>query len=92
MNHPMTIDPDPQGGYRLRVQSSDGPVGSVLLLEGADDLSGGLLGDDEATARATAEFLLSHQDAADLPATIEIDEVLAAYPDAVQAILARRER
>ncbi len=92
MNEPVTIEPRHHGGYLVRAQSSDGPVGSVLLLEGVDDLTGGLLGDDEATARATAEFLLSHQDPTDLPATIEIDEVLAAYPDAAQEILARRER
>ncbi len=86
----LAVEAHPEGGYLLRSQSHDGAVASVLLLDGVAEITGGRLGDDEATARATAEFLLSHQDAADLPASIEIDEVLAAYPDAVEAIIARR--
>ena len=92
MSEILTIHPRPEGGYLVRSRSHDDPVVSVLLLEGAADVSGGLLGEDEATARATVEFLLSHQDPADLPATIEIEDVLAAYPDAADAIRAGRGR
>ena len=34
------------------------------------------------SARAVVALLLTHQDAADLPPEVEIDAVLAAYPDA----------
>ena len=91
MSEVLDIERRAEGGYWVRAQSHDGPVRNALLLDEAEELSEGRLADDEATARATAEFLLSHQDAADLPGIVQLDEVLGAYPDAVDAILARRE-
>ena len=90
MSELLDVEKRPQGGYWVRAQSPEGPVRSALLLDDAEDLSDGRLSDDEATARATAEFLLSHQDAADLPTIIDLDEVLAAYSDAVEGIVGRR--
>jgi len=90
MSELLAVEKRPEGGYWLRARSADGPVRCALLLDDAADLSDGRLADDEATARATAEFLLSHQDAADLPNIIQRDEVVGAYEDAVQEILDRR--
>ncbi|HEX2855952.1 MAG TPA: hypothetical protein VHO26_00530 [Propionibacteriaceae bacterium] len=90
MSELLAVEKRSEGGYWLRAQSLDGPIRSALLLDDAEELSDGRLRDDEATARATAEFLLERQDAADLPNIIQLDEVLGAYEDAVEAILSRR--
>ena len=78
------------GEYRVRVGSFDGAAEVVLSLADADDASGGRLADDDATASATVAYLLQHQDAADLPPVVDIGDVVAAYPDAVDGITALR--
>ena len=62
----------------------------VLSLGEAAAVSEGRLGDDEATAVATIAYLLEHQDAADLPELVDIGDVVAAYPDAVERIAGLR--
>ena len=79
------------GEYLVRVESLDGATSVVLLLAEVDGASGGRLADDEATARATIAYLLTHQDASDLPPRLEIDDIVAAYPDAVDGIESLRE-
>lgn len=37
--------------------------------------------DEPAVVHRTVAFLLRHQDAADFPAIVEIEDVLASYPD-----------
>jgi hypothetical protein len=49
------------------------------------------MADDEATASAVMLYLLGRQDASDLPARVEIDDVLATYADAADVIAALRE-
>ena len=78
------------GEYRVRVRSYDGATEVTLTLADADAASAGRLTDDGATATATLGYLLQHQDAADLPAVIDLGDVLAAYPDAVDEITALR--
>ena len=41
--------------------------------------------DEEAVVRRTVEFLLRHQDAADFPRVVELEDVLSSYPDYAQA-------
>lgn len=86
----LEIVPQGEGEYRIRVGSLDGSTSLTLLLSEADEASDGRLGDDEATARAAIAYLLSHQDASDLPWRVEIADVIVAYPDAVDGIEALR--
>lgn len=79
------------GEYQVEVESLDGITSITFLLGDADDLSEGQLADDEKTARAAIRFLLTHQDASDLPYRLEIGDVLAAYPDAIDGINAQRD-
>lgn len=78
------------GRYLASVPSLDGQRSVVLGLAQATTETEGRLKDDEATARAALAFLLKHQDGNDLPQQIEIEEILAAYDDAVEAIAALR--
>lgn len=79
------------GEYRVRAGSHFGSASVTVALSNASDSSGGRLTDDEATARAAIRFLLSHQDAGDLPPRIDIEDVFAAYPDAVDSIESLRD-
>lgn len=80
-----------EGVYRGVLKSFSGQVTRRLLLVDATDVSDGELSDDEPTAVATFTFLLGHQDAGDLPERIEIADVVAAYDDAVEQIVASRQ-
>lgn len=86
----LTVVSDGGGSYRTDAPSHEGSTTLVLLLGDAEGVSDGRLSEDVQTAAATFAFLLGHQDATDLPNPIEIGDVLAAYEDAVEQILARR--
>ena len=43
--------------------------------------------DETAVVHRTVAFLLRHQDAADFPAIVEIEDVLASYPDYRSALI-----
>jgi hypothetical protein len=86
------IEIEAQGGgeYRARIGSYDGATTVLLTLGDADAVSDGRLADDEATARATVAYLLGHQEAEDLPPAVDLGDVVAAYPDAVERISGMR--
>jgi hypothetical protein len=42
--------------------------------------------DDEELVRRTVRFLLGHQDVADFPDIVEIEDVAAGYPDYLDAV------
>jgi len=86
----IAIEAQGGGQYRARIGSDEGPTTVTLTLGDAVEVSGGRLGDDEATAHATVVFLLGHQDADDLPSTLDLRDVVAAYPDAVERIAGLR--
>lgn len=75
-----------EGEYAVSVETGEGAVLLTLLLGEAEANSDGVLGTDEGTARATLHYLLEHQGAQDLPQLVDIEEVLAAYPDAAERI------
>lgn len=87
----FTIEPQRDGEYLAQIESLEGSTSVTVALVDMEDAGDGQLTDDEATARATISYLLSHQDASDLPTRIEVGDVLAAYPDALDKILALRE-
>lgn len=76
------------GEYAVSVQTGDGPLELSLLLGEAESSSDGALDAGEGTARATVQYLLEHQSAEDLPQLVDIEEVLAAYPDDAAARIA----
>lgn len=78
------------GEYVVRVATDEGTVSLRLMLGEAESSSDGVLVADEATARATVTYLLEHQGAGDLPQLVDIEEVLAAYPEATQRIASLR--
>ncbi len=88
----MDIDETGAGSYLARVAYADGATAVRLVLTGVAEQSKGRLEADGPTARATLRYLLSLQDARDLPDRVEIADVLAAYSDAVDAIAQRRDQ
>lgn len=84
----LKFESEPQGNssYLMSVGSADGTTSLTITLARAAEVSDGVLADDEPTARATFAYLLTHQDASDLPPIIELGDVVAAYADAVEAI------
>ena len=82
----ITIEAQRDGEYRARIGSDEASTTVTLTLGDASEVSDGRLSDDKATARATVAYLLGHQDAEDLPATVDLGDVVAAYPDAVERI------
>ena len=85
----VNLEESGPGRYAVRAASFTGEVTFVLVLTDPQDTLG--LAQDETTARAIVAFLLSRQDAADLPPEVELDAVVAAYPDAVEAIRELRD-
>ena len=88
---PFEIEDQGGGEYLVRANSLEDRAILTVVLSGASTATGGTLAEDEATASAVMLYLLGRQDASDLPARVEIDEVLATYPDAADAIAALRE-
>lgn len=76
--------------YLVHASSPDGTTTFTLALGDAADITAGQLSNDETTARAVVQFLLQHQDAGELPERFELDDVIAAGPDAADAIKALR--
>ena len=88
---PFEIEDQGGGQYLVRANSLEDRTILTLVLSGSSTATGGTLAEDEATASAVMLYVLGPQDASDLPARVEIDVVLATYPDAADAIAALRE-
>jgi predicted glycosyltransferase len=67
--------------YLVRVHGTDEDAEAWFRVtpEVLDGL--GLEVDEATVVRRTVAFLLQHQDASDFPAIVEIEDVLASYPD-----------
>lgn len=48
--------------------------------------------DEEDAVRRTVEFLIRHQDVADFPRVVDLEDVLAAYPDYPEAVRGAHQR
>jgi predicted protein tyrosine phosphatase len=82
----IDIEMQDTGEFLARIHSATGNDELVLALSDAEDVSDGTLADDEETARATVEFLLGHQESADLPERLDLVDISAAYDGAVDSI------
>lgn len=85
---PFELQARDAGTYSVRARSLDGHTTFTLVL--ADDTADDNLPADEPTARATVRYLLEHQDATDLPPWIELTDIAAAYPGALERIATLR--
>lgn len=74
------------GSFEARLQAFDGEVVRIFMMQDAEASSDGVLGEDEASARALIDFLLEHQDPSQLPEFVEAGDALAAYDDAVERL------
>lgn len=74
------------GEFLVRIDDDGSSQELVLALMDAEDASGGLLRDDESTARATALYLLDRQGPGDLPERLDMTDIIAAYDGAADEI------
>ncbi len=86
MTDPFQIEPQGESEFLVRLRGDDGETESWFRLSPGlrDEL--GLELDDEELVRRTVRFLLGHQDAADFPDIVEVEDVAAAYPDYLDAV------
>lgn len=87
----VDIEMQDTGEFLALIHADSGTAELVLMLSDVDDITNGTLANDEATARAIVEFLLAHQDSADLPERLDIADIDAAYEGAVETIRDLRE-
>lgn len=80
-----------EGNYRIKVTSHGGDTFLTIVLGHVEDATDGRLRNDEGTARAALRYLLGHQETSDLPELIDVEDVLVAYPDAIDRIEALRD-
>lgn len=82
----VAIDIETQGEHRyvVRLRDGDDVCESWFNLTPAvlEDM-GVREEDEEGAVRRTAEFLVDHQDVADFPVIVELEDVLATYDDYV---------
>ena len=82
----IDVEMQDTGEFLASIHSATGTDEIVLMFDDAEDVSDGLLGNDEPTVRATVEFLLSHQPPGDLPDRIDLVDIAAAYGGAIESI------
>ena len=88
MTDPFQIEAQGESEYlvRLRADREETETESWFRLSPGLREELGLEVDDEELVRRTVRFLLGHQDAADFPDIVEIEDVVAGYPDYLDAV------
>ena len=88
MTDPFQIEAQGESEYvvRLRGDGEETETESWFRLSPGLREELGLEVDDEELVRRTVRFLLGHQDAADFPDIVEIEDVVAAYPDYLDTV------
>lgn len=82
----IDIELQDTGEFLASIHTGAGTEEIVFILSDAEDVSDGVLRNDEATARAAVEFMLRHQSAGDLPDRIALEDISAAYDGGIEAI------
>lgn len=85
MTDPFEIEAQGESEFVVRLRG-EGETGSWFRLSPGLREELGLDVDDEELVRRTVRFLLGHQDAADFPDIVEIEDVVAGYPDYLDAV------
>jgi hypothetical protein len=86
MTDPFEIEAQGESEFVVRLRGDGGEAESWFRLSPGlrDEL--GVDVDDEELVRRTVRFLLGHQDVADFPDIVEIEDVVAGYPDYRDAV------
>lgn len=82
----IEIEMQDTGEFLALIHSGSTTAELVLTLADVEDATEGVLANDEATARAVVEYMLSLQDASDLPERLDIIDIDTAYEDAIESI------
>ena len=86
MTDPFQIEAQGESEYVVRLRGNGEETESWFRLSPGLREELGLEVDDEELVRRTVRFLLEHQDAADFPDIVEIEDVVAGYPDYLDAV------
>ena len=86
MTDPFQIEAQGESEYVVRLRGNGEEIESWFRLSPGLREELGLEVDDEELVRRTVRFLLDHQDAADFPDIVEIEDVVAGYPDYLDAV------
>ncbi len=86
MTDPFRIEPQGESEFLVRLRGDGAETESWFRLSPGLREELGLDVDDEELVRRTVTFLLGHQDAADFPDIVEVEDVAAAYPDYLDAV------
>ena len=86
MTDPFQIEAQGESEYVMRLRGNGEEIESWFRLSPGLREELGLEVDDEELVRRTVRFLLGHQDAADFPDIVEIEDVVAGYPDYLDAV------
>jgi hypothetical protein len=86
MTDPFEIEAQGEHEFLVRLQADDETVESWIRVDPdvleRDDLPP----DEQELVRRTVRFLLGHQGVADFPQVVEIEDVIAGYPDYLASI------
>ena len=91
MAEEIDVEMQDTGEFLASIRSTTVTDEIVLMFDDAEEVSDGVLGNDEASVRATVEFLLSHQPPGDLPDRIDLVDIAAAYDGAIESIRRLRD-
>ena len=86
MTDPFEIETQGESEFVVRLRDAGAETESWFRLSPGLREELGLDVDDEELVRRTVRFLLGHQDAADFPDIVEVEDVAAAYPDYLDAV------
>ena len=86
MTDPFEIEAQGESEFVVRLRGDGDEAESWFRLSPGLREELGLDVDDEELVRRTVRFLIGHQGAADFPDIVEIEDVVAGYPDYLDAV------
>ncbi len=86
MSDPFEIEAQGESEFVVRLRGDGGERESWFRLSPGLREELGLEVDDEELVRRTVRFLLGHQEVADFPDVVEVEDVVAGYPDRLDAV------
>jgi hypothetical protein len=86
MTDPFEIEAQGEHEFLVRLQADDETVESWIRVDPDVLEQDDLPRDEQELVRRTVRFLLGHQGVADSPQVVEIEDVIAGYPDYLASI------